>query len=219
MAHIETIERNASASLLSLLNKVNAEDATKWGLVRVRKEYLRPMTHEGFMRAVKPTLEEASSSHVFFMESGDIVIAWQGKQKSIYRQISLFIHTTFMEVNITVEPTVLTTYINPVTDMQELKNNLAAKNNPASAHSSASCDEGLFDKLVSGGDIAFSDEEEDHAFGQTQQHKLTATPSQRQQFKDVASQKLQRKQLHILVVEDRPGSSKTVMRCAARHSH
>jgi two-component system chemotaxis response regulator CheY len=170
-----------------VLNHVNSEDQA-WGLVCIKRHYLRAMTDQAFMLAVRPTLNGVTEAHVALIGQQHIYIAWSGKQRLIYKLLRNLASTSLMRPGLTVDANVLVTYLDPLQHKEEIKQMLAAE----TADTSLLASDTALDN--------FDDDLEMTVTDALDASKVSA--EQMEIFHEACANKHYRRQLHILVVED-----------------
>lgn len=169
----------------------------EWGVAVVKRHYLRAMTNEAFLMAVRPVLQGVEEAHIAYsgeQNSGEqsIYIAWKGKQKLIYKLLRNLASTSLMRPGLSVDAEVLVTYFDPARHMDGLKAFLGSEK-PAADYGEINID-----------DLEDDDEEEEDQSPAA----LRVSPEQISLFQEASGQKPYRRQLHILVVEDQIFSQK-----------
>ena len=114
-------EHNSTVKLPSLLDEIGVPTREMWGIVRVSRRYLKPMTNEALVMAMKPALADAKIAHVFLDAETQIFIVWQGDPIKTYKQLRGFIITTLTQCDPTTPPTAIVGYINPQKHGRALK--------------------------------------------------------------------------------------------------
>jgi hypothetical protein len=77
---MDIIEHNGSLPLITFIDEIAADQNTSWGIARIKKQYLRPMTDEAFLLAIRPVIQEADLAHIFFVDSKRIFIVWKSQK-------------------------------------------------------------------------------------------------------------------------------------------
>ncbi len=192
----EIVEHNMTAGLDALIDHIKSQNEA-WGAVIIRREFLHPMTNEAFVMAVRPVIQAASETHVFFISDKSLCLLWRGKQKSIYLDLRSLISTNLMLQGMEVDPAVLVGYVDPHSQGASLKA-LGEKKSPDKLDRR---DEALIESLPDddSGDPSRSDEPA---------MALRATTEQEDLYHDVCHHKSYRNNLHILIVEDQLFSQK-----------
>jgi CheY-like chemotaxis protein len=192
------VEHTSPATLIALVNEIAHEEGTQWGVAAIKRDYLRPMTNEAFMMAVKHDLEAATRAYVFFIENRKIYIAWRGVQKSIFRQLRSIIETSMLPKGLDIDRAAVIGYIDPRAQAgEELKKILEIeKKRPVEESKDPTA--ALFP----------DDEDEDESQSEYASQSLKATTNQIECFQEARGQKPYHQQLHFLVVEDQAFSQK-----------
>lgn len=167
------------------------ESPGQWGFVIIKRVYLRSMTNEAFVLALSPVLTSVAESHVVYTESGNVYVAWLGKQKVIYKLLRNLVSTGLMRHGLSVGPSVLVPYVDPAVRLPEIRE-LLCPPKPVRRHDDDD------------DDIMDLDPDNDASGGTN----LKASPEQVDLYQHACGQKAYRRQLNILVVEDQVYSQK-----------
>ncbi len=189
-------EHTSLAPLLDVISRIDPQKH-EWGVVVVKRHYLRAMTNEAFLMAVRPVMQGAVEAYIAYSGEQNIYIAWRGKQKLIYKLLRNLASTSLMRPGLAVDAGVLVTYMDPARRMDEIKSCLSSESTDTTVDSS---DMGL--------DDFEDDSEEEIAQGPA---ALRVSPEQVELYQQSCGQKPYRKQLHILVVEDQVFSQKLLL--------
>lgn len=187
-------EHNLSTSLHDVISKIGSAPS-EWGVAVIKRHYLRAMTNEAFLLALRPALQGVEEAHIVYDGNDSVCLVWQGKQRVIYKLLRNLVSTGLMRSGLTVDANVLVTYIDPTQRMDEIKTLLTSRN-----HKRDPDDEG--------GDLDSLDDEEAEADAEDGPAALRVSPEQLELFYDTNRQKPYRLQLQILVVEDQVFSQK-----------
>jgi CheY-like chemotaxis protein len=186
-------EYSTSVPLAEVVNRI-AVDSREWGVAIVKRNYLRTMTNEAFLLAVRPVLQGVTEAHIAYIGDQSVYIVWHGKQRLIYKLLRNLASTSLMRPGLSVEGAVLVTYLDPVQHMD------AIKALPASGKTDST-----LESRESGLDGFEEDGDEDLMEGP---EALRVSQEQINLFQEASAQKAYRRQLHILVVEDQAFSQK-----------
>ena len=186
-------EHSLSSSLNDLIARI-ASVQQEWGFTIVKRHYLRAMTNEALLLTFRPVLQGIDEAHVIYGGDESIYVAWRGKQKIIYKLLRSLASTGLMRPGLTVDASVLVTYLDPTQRMEEIKTLLTA---------------GMSGTHVDSGETGLDDFEDDTEEEVAQgPAALRVSPEQVELFQEACNQKPYRRQLHILVVEDQAFSQK-----------
>lgn len=190
-------EHTTPAPLAEIINKVDTQ-SRDWGLAVVKRHYLRAMTNEAFLMAARPVLQGAAEAHVAYGGEQNIYIAWNGKQKLIYKLLRNLASTSLMRPGLNVDAGVLVTYFDPAQRKDDIKDLFEADMAGANPRADAESLDGFEDNFE-------ADTDEEQAQGPA---SLRVSPEQVELFQEASAQKPYRRQLHILVAEDQVFSQK-----------
>lgn len=193
-------EYNTATSLIALIEDVSRQPNSSWGIVRIKKNHLRPMTDEAFVLAIRALLQEADLANIFFIENKRIFIAWKGQVRSVYKQLRALIGTALARPGLSVDSGVMVAFIDPHAQGESLKNALKVPGD---------INERLLEEIESMPipESVYSDDESDPEKAGSKP-ALTVSSAQIENYQELRSQKPYRKQLHFLVVEDQVFSQK-----------
>jgi len=197
---MDIFEHSGAPALITLLDEISRDANASWGIARIKKNYLRPVTDEAFLFAIRSALQDADIAHIFFIDQKRIFVAWHSTQKSVYRHLRSLISASLVRVGVSIEASTLVAYISPSTSGEHLRAALKAPEGAADR---------LFDKAENfpvPADIDTDTENPPEKTGNKQ--TLVATPAQIEQLREMRSDKPYRKQLQLLVVEDQTFSQK-----------
>src|SRR5690242_377013 len=85
---IQAVEYDSRNALLSLVEEINGQQAAAWGLVSIKRSYLRELPNSEIVLAIKPALQEVSRAKIFFMENETVYVSWFGLPRQTYQRIS-----------------------------------------------------------------------------------------------------------------------------------
>jgi len=197
---MEAVEHNGPLPLIAFIDEIARTQSAPWGIARVKKTYLRPITDEAFLLAIKPALQEAELAHIFFIDAKRVYIVWKSQKKSIYRHVRTLVGTALVEPGSNVNPSAMVTYIDPFVNGEILK---------AALKSTGDMADRLFDDAEESAIPEDIDGDDDHSSERMEaKPMLTATSAQAEHFQHMRVGKRYRKQLQILVVEDQIFSQK-----------
>jgi len=179
---IGTVEHNAKAALLSLVEEINNQHSAAWGLVAIRRFYLKKMSNDEIILAIKPALQEVAKQKIFFIGEETIYVTWFGMPRQTYQKISA-ICQLLTKPGIIEPLTPIVRYLDPLAMGDELSVLLKdRKTKTDNEHN------------VPLSDLAREIWHEEHDF--------TMTAKQIDQHKKILSMKALRSRLNILIVED-----------------
>jgi len=77
-------EHNALAPLIRLIEKISRDHLQSWGICRIRRDFIKPITNEAFLMTVRPALEPTAIANVFYINAAHkkIYIVWLGDQRA-----------------------------------------------------------------------------------------------------------------------------------------
>ncbi len=191
----EIIEYKSATPMLALLDRI-AMDSEPWSVAAVKRNYLRTTTDEAFTSSIRSFMQSTEETYVFFVNERRTYVVWRGKQKAAFRNLRSFISSVMMQPGLTIEPSVLVSFIDPIASVEDLKDIL--KNEKPEQRVT------IQDEFSS--EIPDEEDTEDMASGSDAD--LKPTPEQRDIYQESKSQKPYRRQLHMLVVEDQVFSQK-----------
>lgn len=213
-------EHTTPAAMVAILDEIGRDPGGSWGIACIKKDYLRPTTNEAFVVAVKPILEESSAASIFFPDMKTIYIVWRGHQKKIYRHLRSMIATVLIRPGLNVQSSSIISYIDPQTQGESLKSGLRLLARAAGPGGSVGTTGNHDDPFGPEGD-----DEEDAGRNKgymSVSGPLTVTASQRDRIFEMRKERLYRRHLQILVVEDQVFSQKLlceVIRSARYRNH
>jgi CheY-like chemotaxis protein len=85
---INLVEHNARETLLSLIQDINRVQTSVWGLIFIKRRFLKAVSNEELMHTLKPALADVTEAKLFVLENSDAYIAWRGMQKRVQTQIT-----------------------------------------------------------------------------------------------------------------------------------
>lgn len=186
-------EHNLSASVSDVISRIEPV-CQDWGVAVIKRQYLRSMTNDAFMLALRPVLQGVSEAHVIYNNDESVYVAWQGKQKVVYKLLRNLASTGLMRTGLNVDASVLVSYIDPTLRFGELKEQLLS----GIAGFKANAEDAEMEDFE-------DDTDEEVAQGPA---SLRVSPEQVELFQEACNQKPYRRQLNILVVEDQAFSQK-----------
>ncbi|MER2519086.1 MAG: response regulator [Bdellovibrionales bacterium] len=193
-------EHTSFTPLLALIDRVLQEQDTRH-LVLIKREYLRPITNEAFMVAIRQILHTADIADVFFASERNIYLAWQGKRDAVFRNLRATVSANLLRQGLTVEPSAVLVYVDLATTGTALRNSIQQE---AARIPSDGTETDLPKEQ-----IAIGEEDPDESQTDTDPSStLKATQEQVRIYKEGSRQKPYRKHLHMLVVEDQLFSQK-----------
>ena len=110
---IGLIEHDAKTALLSHIEEINHSKSSAWGLAVIKRKYLRTMTNDAFVLAIKPLLQDCGAARVYCIDGGDIYVLWLGMQKRIHHELSERVSRTMLRDRVTLDPGSIVIYFDP----------------------------------------------------------------------------------------------------------
>src|ERR1700743_2319543 len=92
--NMDIVEHTTPGFLITFIDEACRGQDEFAGLMRIKRNALKPMTDQAFVHAIRPALSEAEIAHVFFVDGKRIFIAWSGQKPSIYRHVRTIVGTT-----------------------------------------------------------------------------------------------------------------------------
>jgi two-component system, chemotaxis family, chemotaxis protein CheY len=192
-------EHTTLAPLVETIDRIDPQ-SHEWGFAVVKRNYLRAMTNEAFQLAIRPILQGVAEAHVAYNNDQTIYIAWNGKQKLIYKLIRNLASTSLLRPGLNVDGNILVTYFDPAQRKDEIKEIIASEEAATTVQSDEE-DPGDFD----------DEDEEDEEEAAQGPAALRVLPEQIESFQETSAQKPYRRQLCILVVEDQIFAQKLLL--------
>lgn len=186
------LEHSSCAPLAEIFENLDSE-SREWGFAVVKRHYLRAMTNEAFLMAIRSIFQGVDVAHIAYDGNQSIFIAWKDKQRLIYRLLRNLASTSLMQPGLAVEGRVLVTYLDPSEKRDEIRKLLQSGTPRASSENELS-------------DLDDSDESV-----ATGMDALSVSPEQVTLYQEACTQKPYRHQLHILVAEDEVFSQKLLL--------
>ncbi len=193
-------EHSHITSLVPLIDKFNQDGKGVWIVASIRKDFLKSMTNEAFLMAIRSSLQLAELVHIFWGGERKIYIAWKGEHKKVYKHLRGVVSTALMRAGLSVEASAMISYIDPCAQAEELKLELGVNTKKTSGDQAAVPDPEH--------DPLGWDDEDDEDGGLGSANNLVISAGERQHYQEIKTQKPYRKQMHVLVVEDQPFSQK-----------
>ncbi|HVY11980.1 MAG TPA: response regulator [Alphaproteobacteria bacterium] len=181
---INLIEHEARTALLSLIEEINWNKSSSWGLAFVKRALLKSQTNDAFLMAVKPALQDAMEAKLFVLENGDFYIVWRGMAKRIHAQLCDVVGRTLLREGAAASPESAVAYFDPQVMGNELGTLLRAglaQNGAAPLHGA---------------------EAKTPWHGMFKKEGLQASAGDLEKFREALARRPERKQLEMLVVED-----------------
>lgn len=185
--------------LVSLINGLHNDPSRMWGVATIKREYLRPITNEAFSLAMHSEIRDADDVHIFFLDATRIDVVWCGKQKSVFRQLVIFLETSLLHSG-TMSGASAVTYINPRANHESYLLDLDAERRGIKSRAA----DLMADFPDAQDDEPNENEEPSTAFDPS------VSSAQSEAYLDTAAQKIYRTNLHILVVEDQAFSQRLI---------
>ncbi|MDX2028090.1 MAG: response regulator [Alphaproteobacteria bacterium] len=210
---MDIIHHTTPALLVSFLDEIERSDDDQWGIVRIKKNQLRSVTNEAFLLAIKPALQNANPAHVFFIDKR-IYILWRGHQKPVYQQLRALLVKTLTQPGL--DSASAAPYLDPRAKGKAFKAALQAPRKDQLGDP----DDSLFNPADAV--TLFGNLEVPVAAVETSPAALALNQEQIEMYQDVRLQKLNRRQLQILIVEDQVFSQKLlgeILRDMRAHNH
>ena len=199
---MQVTEHNNITSLCTLIDDINRSGNDAWIIACVKKDYLKPITNEAFLAAIRPSLHKTNMTHIYWGEKSQIYIAWEGEQKAIYKNLRSIIGATMMRPGLMVEPASILSYFDPRAQGEQIKIGLdKIVKKPTKAEQASNGNDPL--------GIDDTDETEAQLLNESD-NTLVLSPAEHKHFNELKEQKLYRKQIHILVLEDQAFSQKLI---------
>lgn len=202
-------EYNTAPPLIERIEAIQKDNEFAYGIARIKRDYLRPMTNEAFILTIQPVLQGVAEASVFFIGAKRIYILWKGNQKKIFKHLRNFVGSVLTQPGADIALSVFVSYINPCVHGQELIEILKEKTTmlergitdpDVSIRANR-----LSDEPVSASDDDLDDEDQEQI---KQPQLLQTTSAQRDRFNTTKNDRPYRKQLQILVAEDQVFSQK-----------
>lgn len=196
---MDIIEHNNVAPLITLIDEVEHKKRGQWIVASIKREYLKPITNEAFMMAIKPVMQSAEEIHVYFSGSKNIHMAWNGDLKAVYKQLRGIV------ISILSQPgamDAIISYSDPHLDATNIKNALKEEVKALGKDPTPDRGKKTHGHRSTNDPLGWNDDNDDNDDAEGVVAVLSATPEQIQHFNTIKNQKRYRKQMHILVVED-----------------
>ncbi|TAH37567.1 MAG: response regulator [Alphaproteobacteria bacterium] len=84
-------EHEAEQALIELIREININHTSAWSIVNIRTQYLTSIPQDQFVITLKQAMHSAVDARIFFMENGDVYLAWCGMPKRIYEKLRAII--------------------------------------------------------------------------------------------------------------------------------
>jgi CheY-like chemotaxis protein len=195
---MDITEHNSVAPLLTLLDKIALAANEAWILAIVRKEYLKPVTNEAFLMAVRSCFKNAGTVHIFWGSEKKVYIAWNGEQKNTYKLLRSAVGSALIKPGVTIESSSLISYVDLPAQSEQLRTELKAEVKKTGVAATANT-----------ADLrGWHDEDKNNELTRGSTNQLSITAEEFQNFNENKMQRIYRKQMQILVVEDQLFSQK-----------
>lgn len=187
---ISTVEHNSKAALLSLVKEINSQQAAAWGLVSIKRPYLKNFTNDEIILAIKPALQELSKAKIFFVGTETIYVTWFGKPRQTYQHLAALIYHSLLRPEITEMPENIVTYLDPLVMGDELSILLKTQTQKIGIDSTKSDKEGKAALSELANEIM------------AEENELIIMPAQVDKYQRMLEKKPTRRRLSILIIED-----------------
>ena len=183
---IGTVEHNAKAALLSLVEDIHNQNALAWGLVAIERSHLKDMTNDALMLAIKPALQEVTRAKIFFMENDTVCVTWFGMPRQTYQKL-MSVCRPLVRTGVTETIEKIVAYLDPLVMAEELNVLLNPKKN------------GVQSDLRGDAKMALR-QAANHTWPENVAFFITS--EQTDQFQKLVAGRAVRDRLNILIVED-----------------
>lgn len=188
---IDVYERHAAPALIDRIAKIS-KTPQGWGVINIRRNYLRTTTNEAFMLVLRPALIEAPEAYVYFVDDKNIYVVWRDHVQKIFRLTRATIGNSLVRAGLDINPSIIVTYFDAPQQGGTLLAMLRADYPPV-PHSADQ--EMRFNPSQ-------NTEDEDLMMIDNAAPLLHASGEQILRYHDMRNQKIHRKYLSLLVVED-----------------
>lgn len=196
---MNVIEYSNISTMTSLLDQIKQEKKETWIIACIKREYLKPMTNEALLAAIKPGIHRFNTTRIYWDEKKLIYVAWEGDLKATYKSLRGIVTAVLVNPALKVEPSSVMSYIVPHIDGAALKEELTREAKKASEAMRA---HEKYDPL------GFDEDIEEQEIEQGSSNDLVISAEEVQQFNELRQQRPYRKNLQVLVMEDQIFSQK-----------
>ena len=194
---MRVVDHNAAEVLYGQIDLIVQSGVATWGMVNIRRDYLRAMTNEALLISIEPLLRKEQDVTIYFIAGKLICILWHGNQKEVYRMLRSAAYAALILPGVDVAPSTVIAYMDPLARGDDMKALVAQGVGKASKTTKVETpDDDL--SFIAG----------DESLSMRGETRLSASEDQTVLFEERKLNRIYRKRLQVLIVEDQAFSQR-----------